>query len=301
MNKSKINYDSASGRKRLLNKNTAPYIFLIPAVLLFAVFTIYPFVKTFILSFQTREAGHYVFSGLANYKRLLGDRIFLTALYNTFIYLIIQVPVMTVLSLLMAVGLNSRLLAWKSQFRLGFFLPAVTEMVAYSMVFFIILSDNGLLNYVLYLLHLDKISWLTSPFWAKMSIIMALTWRWTGYNAVIMLAGLQNIPDSLYEAATIDGANQVQKFFHITVPQMRPIILFSVILSTIGTLNLFSEPYILTNGGPADATITMGLYLYKQGFQSFNFCYASAISVVILIITVLFSIIQLKIGGKENA
>ena len=285
----------------MLNKKNAPYVFIAPAVILFSVFTIYPFIKTFILSFQTREAGRYVFAWFTNYHRLFNDKVFLTALYNTLIYLVIQVPLMTVLSILIAVGLNSRILRWKAQFRLAFFLPAVTEMVAYSMVFFVLLSDSGLFNYFLSLLHIDKISWLTDSFWARASIIMAITWRWTGYNTVIMLAGLQTIPEDLYEAAKIDGAGKTHQFFYITIPQLKPVILFTLILSTIGTLNLFSEPYILTSGGPANATITMGLYLYRQGFQSFNFSYASAISVAILVITVIFSFIQLKLGGKENA
>ena len=283
----------------MLNKKTAPYVFIAPAVILFAAFTIYPFIKTFILSFQTRQAGKYVFTWFANYERLFNDKLFLTALYNTFIYLIVQVPIMTVLAILIAVGLNSRIVKWKAQFRMAYFLPAVTEMVAYSMVFFVLLSDNGFLNYILSLLHIDKISWLTNPFWARVSVIISITWRWTGYNSVIMLAGLQTISDDLYEAARIDGAGKIHQFFCITIPQLKPVILFSVILSTIGTLNLFSEPYILTNGGPANATITMGLYLYRQGFQSFNFPYASAISVAILLLTVVFSMIQLKLGGKD--
>ena len=285
----------------MLNKKNAPYVFIAPAVILFSAFTIYPFIKTFILSFQTREAGQYVFAGFANYHRLFNDKVFLTALYNTLIYLVVQVPIMTVLSILIAVGLNSRIVKWRSQFRLAFFLPAVTEMVAYSMIFFVLLSDSGLFNYLLSIIGIDKISWLTEPFWSKASIIMAITWRWTGYNSVIMLAGLQTIPEDLYEAARIDGAGKVHQFFCITIPMLKPVILFAVILSTIGTLNLFSEPFILTKGGPANATITMGLYLYRQGFQSFNFSYASAISVAILLLTVLFSMIQLKIGGKNNA
>ena len=286
--------------KAILTKKTAPYAFVAPVLLLFSVFTIYPFAKTFYLSFFTLRKGHYVGIGFGNFIRLFYDDVFWQALWNTFFYLIIQVPVMIAMALIIACILNSKFTKWKTQFRIGFFLPAVTEMVAYSIVFSILLSDQGLVNKCLTSLGFSEIHWLTSSTWSKISVIMAITWRWTGYNMVIMLAGLQSIPDSLYEAADIEGANKIQKFFYITVPQMKYIIIFTAILSTIGTLNLFSEPYILTMGGPNNSTLTLGLYLYQQGFASFDFGYASAISIVILILTALISFIQLKLGGKND-
>ncbi len=286
--------------KLKLDKKTAPYYFIAPAVIMFSLFTIYPFLRTVMLSFYKFERGSYVFNGIQNYTRLFSDGVFYKALGNTFIYMGFQVPVMTGLSLILAVLLNSKLLKWKAQFRIAYFLPSVTEMVAYSIIFSLFLSDKGLLNYVLSLVGIKEIPWLIHPFWAKASIMLALTWRWTGYNMVIMLAGLQGIPNTLYEAAEIDGATKLQQFLYITIPQMKPIMLFSMLMSTIGTINLFSEPFILTKGGPSNSTISLGLYLYNQGFMNLNFGYASAISCILLILTAIMSFLQMKAGGEEN-
>lgn len=283
-----------------MDKKTAPYYFIAPAVIMFSLFTIYPFLRTVMLSFYKFERGSYVFNGIQNYTRLFSDGVFYKALGNTFIYMGFQVPVMTGLSLILAVLLNSKLLKWKAQFRIAYFLPSVTEMVAYSIIFSLFLSDKGLLNYVLSLVGIKEIPWLIHPFWAKASIMLALTWRWTGYNMVIMLAGLQGIPNTLYEAAEIDGATKLQQFLYITIPQMKPIMLFSMLMSTIGTINLFSEPFILTKGGPSNSTISLGLYLYNQGFMNLNFGYASAISCILLILTAIMSFLQMKAGGEEN-
>jgi len=283
-----------------LNKKTAPYYFIAPAVVLFSLFTIYPFLRTIMLSFCKFERGEYLFNGIQNYTRLFSDGVFYKALGNTFTYLAFQVPVMTSLSLVLAVLMNSRILKWKSQFRMAYFLPSVTEMVAYSIIFSLFLSDRGLLNYLLSVMGIKEIPWLVHPFWAKASIMLALTWRWTGYNMVIMLAGLQGIPTTLYEAAEIDGATKLQQFLYITIPQMKPIMLFSMLMSTIGTINLFSEPFILTKGGPSNSTISLGLYLYNQGFMNLNFGYASAISCVLLVLTAIMSFLQMKAGGEEN-
>ncbi|MEH7584511.1 sugar ABC transporter permease, partial [Priestia megaterium] len=237
-----------------------PYLFIAPALLLFALFTIYPIFSSFILSFQSMEGGKYVFTGLSNYTRLLGDDIFWKALGNTGIILIVQVPVMILLALVLANALNSQLLRLKGFFRVSFFLPAVTSLVAYSILFSIILQDEGIMNTILGFFGIDAIQWLGDPFWAKVSIIVAMTWRWTGYNMVIFLAALQSLSHEVYEAADLDGANRIQKFFHVTVPQLKPVILFATILSTIGTLQLFDVPFNLTKGGPADSTMTLGLY-----------------------------------------
>lgn len=284
-----------------LDKKNAPYIFLLPALILFAVFIIYPFIKTLILSFNVRKGGEYVFAGFENYIKLSRDPVFIKALKNTSEIFIVQVPVMTSLALVIAMGLNASFVKMRTSFRIAFFIPAVTGLVAYSIVFSILLNEDfGIVNYILSLVGVGKIAWFSNPIWAKVAIMTAMTWRWTGYNMVIMLAGLQSIPKTLYEAAEIDGAGPMAKFFNITIPQMRPIILFSVVLSTIGTLKLFSEPYILTNGGPNDSTLTIALYLYRTGFRYFKFGYASAISYVLLFITATLSLLQMKFGGNEE-
>ncbi|MDW8515713.1 carbohydrate ABC transporter permease [Priestia flexa] len=276
-----------------------PYVFIAPALILFALFTIYPIFSSFMLSFQTMDAGEYSFTGLSNYKRLLEDDIFWTALGNTGIILIIQVPVMILLALVLANALNSQLLKLRGLFRVSFFLPAVTSLVAYSILFSIILQDEGIMNTLLGFIGIDPIQWLGNPFWAKVSIIVAMTWRWTGYNMVIFLAALQSLSHEVYEAADLDGANRFQKFFHVTVPQLKPVILFATILSTIGTLQLFDEPFNLTKGGPADSTMTLGLYIYQNGFEYFDFGYASAVAYVVVLLVGVLTFFQFKFTGDK--
>jgi lactose/L-arabinose transport system permease protein len=284
-----------------VNARTAPYIFIAPAVVLFLIFMLYPVVASLVLSFQTQQGGSYVFAGLDNYTRLLQDDLFYTALTNTFFILAVQVPIMLFLALLLAVALNSALVRLKGLFRIAYFMPVVTALVAYAIIFFIMLNpDFGIVNYLLSLVGVDPIPWLTNGFWAKVSIIMAMTWRWTGYNMVIYLAGLQAIPKDLYEAAAVDGAGKWKQFVHITIPQLRPIILFTLVLSTIGTLQLFDEPYVLTGGGPNNATLTIILYLYQNGFQFFDFGYASAMAYVLVVIIAALSYIQIRFGSERE-
>jgi lactose/L-arabinose transport system permease protein len=291
----------ASRRRFTLSAKSAPYVFVAPAVILFLTFTLYPIIASLVLSFQTREGGVQSFAGLDNYARLLNDNLFYTALQNTFLILVVQVPIMLSLALVLAVALNSALVRMKGFFRVSFFMPVVTSLVAYAIIFLILLNqDFGLVNYVLSLVGIDPIPWLTSGFWAKVSIILALTWRWMGYNMVIYLAGLQGIPQELYEAAAVDGANKWKQFTNITIPQLRPIILFTVVLSTIGTLQLFDEPFILTGGGPNNATLTITMYLYQNGFQFFDFGYASAIAYVLVLIIAVLSYLQIRFGGERD-
>ncbi|MDN4524160.1 carbohydrate ABC transporter permease [Fictibacillus fluitans] len=283
-----------------MKRNVAfPYFFIAPAVLLFAVFTIYPVLSSLLLSFQKSTGGELIFTGLANYQRLFGDDIFIKALKNTFLILIIQVPIMIFLALVLANALNRKLLKLKGFFRTSFFLPAVTSLVAYAVLFSIMMQDDGIFNTAIHMLGLDSIPWLSHPVWAKISMILAMTWRWTGYNMVIFLAALQNLSDDIYEAAALDGAGKWQQFFHITIPQLKPVILFSTILSTIGTLQLFDEPMNLTKGGPADSTMTLGLYIYQNGFEYFDFGYASAIAYVVVILVAVLSFLQFKVTGED--
>lgn len=292
-------FQTKKGENIMKKKIVFPYFFVAPAVLLFALFTIYPIIASFILSFQKPVDGEFVFAGLSNYIRLLGDEIFRKALTNTFLIFIIQVPIMIFLALVLANALNSRLLKFKGFFRTSFFMPAVTSLVAYSVLFSIMLQDSGLINNVLSFFGIDAIPWLAHPVWARVSIIIAMTWRWTGYNMVIFLAALQNLSDDIYEAASLDGAGKWQQFFYITIPQLKPVILFSTILSTIGTLQLFDEPYNLTKGGPADSTMTLGLYIYQTAFSYFDFGYASAISYVVVILVAILSFVQFKVTGEK--
>jgi len=284
-----------------VNQKTAPYVFLAPVILIFMVFMVYPIIKSLILCTQTFVNGEYVYVGASNFVKLFKDPIFWKSLSNTFIYLIIQVPIMVFLSLVLAVLLDSKFLKIKGFFRMSLFLPAITALVAYAMIFKLMLNtEYGMVNHFISLLGMDKIDWLNTAWGARMSVIMGITWRWTGYNMIIMIAGLQGIPTELYESAEIDGANHFQKFWGITIPMVKPIILFVAMTSTIGTLQLFDESYILTSGGPDNATITIGHYLYNNGFQFFKFGYASAISYTLVVIIALLSYLQFKVskGGE---
>ncbi|MBM7577954.1 carbohydrate ABC transporter permease [Jeotgalibacillus terrae] len=281
-------------------KTLVPYMFVGPAVILFSIFMAYPIIYSLILSFQSGQGSNLEFTGFDNFQRLLSDDIFITALKNTFILLIVQVPIMIFLALIIANLLNSALLKFKGVFRVSFFLPAVTSLVAYSIIFSIMLMNDGVVNQVIAAIGLDRIPWLSDPFWAKASLVIAMTWRWVGYNMVIFLAGLQNIPEELYEAASMDGASKIRQFFSITIPNLKPVILFTTILSTIGTLQLFDEPFVLTNGGPSDATLTIGMYLYQTGFRFFDFGYASTIAYVIVILIAVMTFIQFKVTGDQE-
>ncbi|MGY4690990.1 carbohydrate ABC transporter permease [Salibacterium sp. K-3] len=283
-----------------MKQTKAPYFFIAPAVILFLIFTAYPIIASLYLSFHQKEDGVYTFAGLSNYTRLLNDSIFWTALSNTFIIFILQVPLMLMLAMILASVLNSQLLRLKALFRVSFFLPAVTSLVAYSLLFSIMMQDNGLFNELLGYIGIDGVPWLSDSVWAKFSIVMAMTWRWVGYNMIIFLAGLQNIPEEMYEAASIDGAGKIRQFFSITVPSLKPIILFAGILSTIGTLQLFDEPFNLTGGGPGNSTMTLGLYIYENGFEYFDFSYGSAVAYVVVVLVAILSYGQFKFTGDKS-
>lgn len=279
------------------------WIFIGFGTLVIAVFCFYPMIGALANSFQTGMGMRLHSCGLANYKRLLVDPIFLSSVKNTFLYLIIQVPVMLLLAMLYAVLLNDKKLKFCSLFRIAIFLPCVTSLVAYAVLFKSLFSDSGFINQLLLGLHVIRtpIHWLTDAFWGKITIIIAITWRWTGYNMIFFLAGLQNIDPEVYEAAQIDGANALSQFFSITAPLLKPIILFTSITSISGTLQLFDEVVNLTQGGPGNATITMSQYIYNLCFKyTPDFGYASAVSYAILIMIVILTAIQFKLTGGSR-
>lgn len=292
-------------RKREMSPrlNRTGWCFVIPSVILIILFVFYPMVQALITSFQTGAGNNLTFTGIANYKRLLTDTTFRKALFNTILYLIIQVPIMILLALVISSMLNNKKLKFKGFFRTAIFLPCVTSLVAYSIVFKSLFATDGFVNAILMKLNLiaEPISWITDPVWAKVLIILAITWRWTGYNMVFYLSGLQGIDDSIYEAAAIDGAGAFEKFKSITLPMLKPIILFTTINSTIGTLQLFDEMMNITQGGPANATITISQYIYNILFKySPDFGYVAAVSYVIVVMIVVLSFIQMKVGDKND-
>ncbi|HOC30477.1 MAG TPA: sugar ABC transporter permease [Treponemataceae bacterium] len=284
--------------------NKAGWLFVATATFLCALFCLYPIASSFLLSFQSGRGNLLKFAGLGNIKRLLEDTVFHQALKNTFVYFIFQVPVMIVLALSIASVLNSPKMRFKGFFRTAIFLPCVTSLVAYSVLFRSMFSLNGLVNLTLLRFELiaQPIPWLTDSFWAKVLIIIALTWRWTGYNMMFYLSALQNIDPCIYEAARIDGAGPLSQFRRITIPMLKPIILFTSVMSTIGTLQLFDESMNITLGGTSNATLTISHYIYNVLFLfTPNFGYAATISYVIVFLVAILALIQFKLSGDDNA
>ncbi|WDR01764.1 sugar ABC transporter permease [Devosia algicola] len=279
------------------------WAFIMPAMVLIGIFMIYPILWSLWMSFQVGRGTNFQFGGLANINRLLNDPVFLRALTNTCIFFIVQVPIMIILALLFAVALNDSTLRFRGLFRTAIFLPCVTSLVAYSVLFKSMFSGDGVVNNVLLATHLvsDPIPWLTDPFWAKIVIILAITWRWTGYNMIFYLAALQNVDKSIYEAARIDGVPAWARFTQITIPMLKPVILFTTIISTIGTLQLFDEVNNITQGGPGDATLTLSLYIYNLTFRFMpSFGYSATVSYVIVIMVAILSIAQFMIARDRR-
>lgn len=272
----------------------------IPVIVSLVLFNFWPFIETIYLSFMTQKRGELIFNGIKNYQRLFGDDIFRTALINSFIFYIIRLPIMLVTCTLLVSIIHRGIKKLKSFFEASYFIPVLVDAVAYSMIFLLIFQDRGIVNFILSKFGIESIAWLKQSIPAKALIIIVVSWRWTGYNMILFLAAIQNIPEDYYEAATIDRANSFQKFIYITLPSLKPVILFTSIMSTIGTLNLFTEPFLLTNGGPNNGTMTLGLYIYNQAFVSLNMSYASTVSVVILLIIGTLTYLQFKIGERGD-
>lgn len=294
---------SKNSRKINISKIVNGWFFVSIASIIIIAFAIIPVIQALILSTQSGKGVVTHFVGLGNYKRLISDPMFLTALKNTIIFLIVQVPIMLVLALAISKLLNDKKLKFKGLFRTAIFLPCVTSLVAYSVLFKSMFSVDGLINQMLLTLNIIQgpIQWLLDPFWAKVTIIIAITWRWTGYNMIFYLASLQNIDDSIYEAARIDGASPITEFFKITIPMLKPIILLTTITSTIGTLQLFDEVVNITGGGPGNATSTISQYIYNLSFKfTPNFGYAASVSFAIVIIVAILSFIQFRVAGDKD-
>ena len=296
---------SKPSKKMTLNKkhNITGWLFLAPGALLIFFMSFVPMGKALLLSFKTGVGAAMKSCGLLNYTRMFQDAVFVQSIKNTFFYLIIQVPLMLIFALILASILNNRQLRFKGLFRTMIFLPCATSLVAYAVIFRSLFANNGIVNLVLTNLGIldQPYSFLTHTWSARIVIIIALLWRWTGYNMVFYLAGLQNIEYSVYEAAKIDGASAIQSFFKITVPLLKPTILLTAIMSTNGTLQLFDESVNLTDGGPANASITMSHYIYNMPFKYvLNFGYAAAMSFLILILVAFLAFLQMKVGDKRD-
>ncbi len=287
-------------------QHAAGWAFLTPATLLIVIMSFYPIVQAIIMSLKTGSSANMQWANplTYNYTRMFQDKLFMTAVKNTFLYLIIEVPIMLILAILLAQILNNKDLKFKGFFRTCVFLPCATSLVSYSLIFKSLFATDGLINSILVKLGIfeSNFNFLGTASTARAIIIIALIWRWTGYNMVFFLAGLQNIEYSVYEAAKIDGASGWKTFWQITVPLLRPTIVMTVIMSINGTLQLFDESVNLTKGGPANSSITMSHYIYNNSFGDgvANFGYASAMSFFVFILVAILAMINMKVGDKRD-
>ncbi len=292
---------SITGKQR-----AAGWMYLAPATILIFIMSFWPIIQAVITSFKTGSSANMQWANpfAYNYTRMFQDAVFKRSIGNTFLYLIIEVPIMLVLAILLAQLLNNKHLKFKGLFRTCVFLPCATSLVSYALIFKSLFATQGLINTILVKLGIleNNFNFLGTGWSAKIIIIVALIWRWTGYNMVFFLAGLQNIEYSVYEAAKIDGASGWKTFWSITVPLLRPTIVMTAIMSINGTLQLFDESVNLTKGGPANATITMSHYIYNGSFGEgvANFGYASAMSVIVFIMVAILAFINLKVGDKRD-
>jgi cellobiose transport system permease protein len=291
-------------RRRLhrLDTRVSPYVYIAPFFVIFGIFGVFPLLYTAYISLTDRNlldpVSHFI--GLHNYAQLLHDSYFWNAVENTFgIWVISTVPQLA-LALVLAHVLNTKLRA-RTFFRMGILLPQVTSLVAVALIFTQLFShDYGLANYVLNQVGIHNVDWEAGRLSSWIAISTMVIWRWTGYNALIYLAAMQGIPDELYEAAAVDGASRWKQFFHVTVPMLRPTIIFTIIISTIGGLQLFAEPYNfqprpgIASGGSARQYQTIVLYLYEKAFGTtqFKYGYASAIAWCLVLLIVLFSLVN---------
>ena len=293
------------GMTLVAKQKAAGWAFLTPATLMIVVMSFYPMVRAFLISLQTGAGANMRFAEpiFSNYQRMMADKVFIKSIGNTFLYLLIQVPIMLILAILLAQLLNNKDLKFKGLFRTCVFLPCATSLVSYALIFRSLFAQEGLINSILVKLHIleSGYNFLGNAASAKIVIIIALVWRWTGYNMVFYLSGLQNIEYSVYEAAKIDGANGWKTFWGITVPLLKPTIIMTFIMSINGTLQLFDESVNLTKGGPANATITMSHYVYNTCFINVpNLGYASAMAFLIFIMVAVLAFINLKVGDTRD-
>jgi multiple sugar transport system permease protein len=287
---------------RQFRENLIGWGFALPFVVVFAVFMAGPIIASLLLAFTSfglsdlRNPLGASFVGVDNFVRLLSDGKFLASILNTAYFVIVGVPLTLALGLAAAVALNRGIARFRTLFRVGYYLPVVTSIVAIAVVWrFVLNPDQGLVNAVLQAAGIRGPDWLADPVLAMPSIIAMATWRNLGSAMVIFLAGLQTIPPTLYEAASIDGAGRWQAFRHVTLPMLRPTVLFLTVITTIGYLQLFEEPFVMTGGGPLDKTLSVSMYMYQQGFQFFHQGYAAAIAWVLFLIVAVVAFVQFRV------
>lgn len=287
---------------QILYKNRWAYLFISPFFILFFIFFLYPTVQSFRMSLFSWEGfGNYSFVGFENYVKLAKDALFTKTLWNSLVLMVFTIVPQMILSILLAVIINTRTVRWKKVWRAIFFLPITLSPVIVAIIFTLVFDENfGLVNYLLGLAGLPTIPWLTSSDWSKFTVSILVVWRWVGWNMVILLAALQGISQDLLDAALVDGADGPQTFWHITLPLIKPTVVYLTMLGIIDGLRIFAEPSVLTRGGPAKSSMTVMMYLFNQAFSYFNYGYASTIAVATFLLIVIISIVSWKFIGKSN-
>jgi multiple sugar transport system permease protein len=282
-------------------------VFLAPALVAIGLFFFVPVLAALVLSFTDFDIyalGNFSvvrFVGLRNYLQIFEDPLFWKALKNTLYFLGVGGPLSIAVSLGAALLLNAKMVRWKPLFRFIYFAPVVTTLVAVAVVWrFIYHPRFGLLNYALSLLGIAGVDWLGDPHWAMPAMILLAVWKNFGYNMIIFIAGLQNIPSSLYEAASMDGAGALQRFRHVTLPLLAPTTVFITIITMIGYFQLFAEPYVMTQGGPLNSTLSIVLLMYQQGFRWWSMGYAAAIAFVLFLLILLASVAQTRLQRRRG-
>ena len=273
---------------------TAPYLFLLPAGIVLLIFFFIPFFQTISLSFLNYSNNIYnpSFAGLENYVQILHNPIFYKVMWNTLLYLVVAVPILAIIPLFLAILINQKIKGI-TLYKILIYLPVIVSIVVVAIAFKWLYAQQGILNYILNVMHINSIGWLTDPKYAIYSVIIVTIWKGIGYYMMIYLAALMSVPKELYEACDIDGANFLTKHLTVTVPHIMPTIALVTTISSISAMKIFAEIYVMTKGGPLNSTKTIVYYIYEKAFENLDLGYASAMAVILLIIVMAFSLVNI--------
>ena len=282
-------------------KKITPYLFLLPAISVLAVFFFIPFFQTILLSFFDYSTSLYnpTFNGLDNYVKLFKEPIFYQVMLNTFMYLLLAVPFLVIFPLFLAILINQKIRGI-TLYKILLYLPVIVSIVVAAIAFKWLYAGQGVLNYILSLINIEPIGWLTDTHWALFSVVMVTVWKGIGYYMMIYLASLMSVPQDLYEACDIDGANFLQKHLTVTIPHIMPTIALVSTISTISAMKVFAEIYVMTKGGPLNSSKTIVYYIYERAFENLDLGYASALAVILLVIVMTFSLINILCFEKNK-
>lgn len=282
-------------------KKITPYLFILPAFIVLVVFFFIPFFQTIGLSFFDYSSSIYnpSFTGINNYIKLFKEPIFYKVMFNTFMYLIITVPFLVIFPLFIAILINQKIKGI-TLYKILIYLPVIVSIVVAAIAFKWLYSTQGVLNYILSIFNINSIGWLTDTKWALFSAAIVTIWKGVGYYMMIYLASLMSVPQDLYEACDIDGANFLKKHLTVTIPHIMPTIALVTTISTISAMKVFAEIYVMTKGGPLNSSKTIVYYIYERAFENLDLGYASALAVILLIIVMLFSLINILCFEKNK-